>query len=125
MSGRWIRTTNLHHLSSYKGGALPVKLFPVISQSTPSFSFNSWKSLSNSSTINFISFRMSHISFKNLIHPIVQHIVILNTQIQANCQNNRCYHIFTFLISIHKIVSSTMRTQVRRPDVRVERVHWF
>lgn len=96
LSGRWTRTTNLHHLSSYKGGALPVKLFPVISQSTPSFSFNSWKSLSNSSTINFISFSMSHISLKNLIHPIVQHIVILNTQIQANCQNNRCYHILKF-----------------------------
>lgn len=30
LSGRWIRTTNLHHLLLYKGGALPVKLFPVI-----------------------------------------------------------------------------------------------
>ena len=69
---------------------------PLYSQSTPSFSFNSWKSLSNSSTINFISFSMSHISLEYLIHPIVQHIVILNTQIQANCQNNRYYHILKF-----------------------------
>lgn len=65
LSGRWIRTTNLHHLLLYKGGALPVKLSP-------------------------------YQSFKNLVHPAIQNIVILNAEIQASCQNNRCYHILNF-----------------------------
>ena len=56
---------HLHHLSSYKGGALPIKLFP-------------------------------YQSFKNLVHPAIQYIVMLNAEIQARYQNNRCYHILNF-----------------------------
>ena len=120
LSGRWIRTTNLHHLSSYKGGALPVKLFPVYFQSTPSFSFNSWKLLSNSSTINFMSFRMSHIPLLDFSYTPFYHIGNCISNTQTNADYYYFKHIFQNLISVHKIVYSTMRTQIRRSDVRVE-----
>lgn len=93
---------------------------PLYSQSTPSFSFNSWKLLSNSSTINFMSFRMSHIPLLDFSYTPFYHIGNCISNTQTNADYYYFKHIFQNLISVHKIVYSTMRTQIRRSDVRVE-----